>query len=170
MITWGCQSRASTMNERLAKLMFDAGCRSIQFGVESGNQAILHSIQKGITLEQVERAVMSVQKAGIPNIICTFMIGHPEDTRDTIKDTVNFALRLHDIGVTITPFTVLTPLPGTDVYHRAAEYGLKIISDDWERDTFSRVNIETKSLKAEEILEIYFNILETILSREGRFN
>jgi radical SAM superfamily enzyme YgiQ (UPF0313 family) len=169
-ITWGCQSRVSTIDEDLAKLMFDAGCRSIQFGVESGNQAVLHSIKKGITLEQVERAVMSAYKAGIPNIICTFMIGHPEDTRDTIRDTVNFALRLHDIGVTITPFTVLTPLPGTDVYHRAGEYGLKIISDDWERDTFSKVNIENKNLKAEEIQEIYFNILETILTKEGRFN
>lgn len=169
-ITWGCQSRVSTIDEELAKLMFGAGCRSIQFGVESGNQKILNSIKKGITLDQVELAVKSAHRAGIPNIICTFMIGHPDDTRDTIQDTVNFALHLHDIGGTITPFTVLTPLPGTDVYHRAEEYGIKIIEEDWERYTFSRVNIETRHLKAGEIQKIYLNILETVLTREGRFN
>ena len=98
-ITWGCQSRVSTIDEELAKVMFGAGCRSIQFGVESGNQTVLNSIKKGITLNQVEKAVMGAHKAGIPNIICTFMIGHPEDTRDTIQDTVDFALRLHDLGV-----------------------------------------------------------------------
>lgn len=169
-ITWGCQSRVTTIDEELAKVMFDAGCRSIQFGVESGNQAVLNSIKKGITLNQVEKAVMGAHKAGISNIICTFMIGHPEDTRDTIKDTVDFALRLHDLGVTITPFTVLTPLPGTDVYHHAQEYGINIFDDDWERYTFSRVNMETKHLKAEELQEIYFNILETVSTKEGRSN
>lgn len=169
-ITWGCQSRVTTIDEELAKVMFDAGCRSIQFGVESGNQAVLNSIKKGITLNQVEKAVMGAHKAGIPNTICTFMIGHPEDTRDTIQDTVDFALRLHDLGVTITPFTVLTPLPGTDVYHHAEKYGIKIFDDDWERYTFSRVNMETRHLRAEELQEIYFNILETVLIKEGRFN
>jgi len=169
-ITWGCQSRVTTIDKELAKIMFDAGCRSIQFGVESGNQAVLNSIKKGITLNQVEKAVMGAYKAGIPNIVCTFMIGHPEDTRDTIQDTVEFALRLHEIGVTITPFTVLTPLPGTDVYHRAEEYGINIFDDDWERYTFSRVNMETKHLKAEELQDMYFNILERVLTKEGRFN
>ncbi|MEN6509901.1 MAG: PqqD family peptide modification chaperone [Smithella sp.] len=167
-ITWGCQSRASTIDADLAKMMYGSGCRSIQFGVESGNQRILNSIKKGITLEQVETAVSAARNAGIPQIICTFMIGHPEDTRETIHDTVDFALHLHDLGLTVSPFTVLTPLPGTEVFHRAADYGLKIIDDDWERYTFSKVNIETKYLKAEEINEIYFETLEKILSREGR--
>ena len=33
-----------------------AGCWLIQLGVESGNQDILNTIRKGITLKQVERA------------------------------------------------------------------------------------------------------------------
>ena len=169
-VTWGCQSRASTMDGELAGLMFDAGCRSIQFGVESGNQSVLNSIRKGITLQEVEEAVINSRKAGIPNIVCTFMVGHPEDTRQTIRDTLDFALHLHDLGLTISPFTVLTPLPGTDVYHNAERYKLRIVDDDWERYTFSKVNIETKHLRAEEIQEIYFDILETILTKEGRLN
>ena len=169
-VSWGCQSRASTIDGELARLMFEAGCRSIQFGVESGNQAVLNSIRKGITLEEVEKAVTSSKEAGIPNVICTFMVGHPEDTKATIRDTVDFALHLHDLGLTISPFTVLTPLPGTDVYHQAEKYGLTIIDDDWERYTFSKVNIETKHLTAEEIQEIYFDALETILTKEGRLN
>ena len=169
-ITWGCQSRVSTITPELAQLMFEAGCRSIQYGVESGNQLVLNSIKKGITLEQVRKAVASAYNAGISNIICTFMIGHPEDTKETIQDTVDFALSLHGIGVTITPFTVLTPLPGTDIFHRANEYGIKIIDDDWERYTFSRVNIETKHLTADAIQKTYFQVLETILTKEGRFD
>lgn len=167
-IRWGCQSRASTIDRELAKLMFEAGCRSIQFGVESGNQSVLNSIRKGITLKQVETAVKGAREAGISNIICTFMIGHPEDTKETIQDTVDFALHLHDLGLTVSPFTVLTPLPGTEVYHQADKYHLKITDDDWERYTFSKVNLQTGHLRPEEIQDIYYDILETILTREGR--
>jgi radical SAM superfamily enzyme YgiQ (UPF0313 family) len=153
-VEWGCQSRINAMDYKLAKIMCDAGCRAIQFGVESGNQKILDSIKKGITLEVVEKAVSAAKGAGIPNITCSFMIGHPEDTKKTVRDTIRFAKRLRKMGV-ITPISVLTPYPGTDIFEKRRKYGIKILSTNWDEYTFSRIVIETKNLKENDLRDLY---------------
>lgn len=53
---WICLSRVDNVDRELLELMKKAGCHSIQFGVESGDEDVLKDIQKGITKEQVKNA------------------------------------------------------------------------------------------------------------------
>lgn len=130
-LKWTCSTRVDVVNEELLRLMKRAGCWSIRFGVESGNQKILNFIQKGITKEQVTEAINLCEKVGI----CTkafFMVGHPGETIQTMEETIDFAcsLPLTDITVQIN-----TPLPNTHQYAIAKDYGT-IPSVDYSKYSF----------------------------------
>lgn len=58
--------RADRITERFLQKMKQAGCNYIAYGIESGNQAVLNKIPKGITLDKVREAVKLTKKAGIP--------------------------------------------------------------------------------------------------------
>lgn len=75
----------------------------VHLGIESGNQGFLNKVKKGIILDQVRCAVKYCKDAGI-RTKGYFMIGMPEDTLETMQDTLNFAkeLKLDDAMFSIT--------------------------------------------------------------------
>lgn len=118
-LTWTCSTRVDMVTEDLLRQMKRAGCWSIRFGVESGNQEILNFIKKGITKEQVERAVRLCDKVGI-HTKAFFMIGHPKETKATIQETIDFACSLPLTDVTVQ---INTPLPNTPQFSQARAHG-----------------------------------------------
>ncbi|MDP8298430.1 MAG: radical SAM protein [Candidatus Tantalella remota] len=91
-ILWACRSRIG-IDTDLLRLMKDAGCGRIYYGIESGSQEILDRINKGITLGQIRDAVTSTKALGIKTL-GFFLIGAPGETTETIKKTVKFAREL----------------------------------------------------------------------------
>ena len=154
-IKWGCFCRVNNFSYEMAQAMKNAGCKVIQFGVEAGNQTVLDSIQKKISLEQVENAIKAASQAGIKQIACGFIIGHANDTEETTNQTIDFGVRLAKLGATRLTISVLTPYPGTDVFINRNSNGVKLITEDWEQYIFSRVVIETEKLTKEKLREIY---------------
>jgi anaerobic magnesium-protoporphyrin IX monomethyl ester cyclase len=118
-INWSCLARADAVTPEILSLMKKAGCWSISYGIETGDKEVMKFIGKNITLDKVEHAVRLTKKAGILSK-GFFIIGHPIDTHDTIKKTVDFALRipLDDISV-----SMMTPFPGSKLHKIAAQYG-----------------------------------------------
>ena len=92
-ITWACRSRVDTVDKELLTQMRRAGCSRIYFGLESGVQDILDDVGKGITLEQIKETIHACRSLGIKSL-GFFLIGAPGDTRQSVKDTINFAKRL----------------------------------------------------------------------------
>ena len=152
-IEWTCEARVNTVSKDMLQKMKESGCIGMQFGVESGVQRILNSIKKGITIGQVERAVKDVIDAGISTLTCSFMVGHPEDTVETVQKTFDFALYIRSLPakrgkkITIlTPCQVTLPLPGTYLCEHAKELGIEILVDSWDKFTTDAVFIRTKHL------------------------
>ena len=125
-LSFSCMARVDTINPQLLGMLKRAGCRQINFGIESGSQQILDLIKKDIKLEEVVQAVRWTKKEGI-RTLGYFMIGFPTETEDTIRQSIDFAkkLLLDDISVFL-----LTPFPGTELYHSAHQYG--IFKKDWK--------------------------------------
>jgi len=123
---WTCMTRVNNLTFELLKYMRDHGCWQIRIGIESGNQEVLNFIKKGITLDQVRNVTHWCKKLKI-NTSGFFMIGHHIDTPDTIQQTIDFAcsLPLTDVVVTIN-----TPIPGTESYQKARQFGT-FKEDDW---------------------------------------
>jgi anaerobic magnesium-protoporphyrin IX monomethyl ester cyclase len=126
-ISWTCLGRVNNIDAESLALMKKAGCWQISFGIESGSQDILTTIHKNVTLDQIRKALLLCRDAGILSK-GFFIVGHPGETRETLKQSLDFALQLplDDISV-----TMLTPFPGTEIYERAAEFGR--FDSDWSR-------------------------------------
>lgn len=118
--TWGCHSRVNNITDEMFAIMRRAGCRELAFGVESGNQEVLNAIGKRITLEEVRNAVKLCQKNKML-AICGFIIGHIQDTEKTVMETIDFAC---DVNPDFANFSILTPMPGSDVFEIAKQKGL----------------------------------------------
>ena len=131
-LTWSAYSRVDTIYPDLVQKMKAAGCWLINFGVESGSQRILDMIRKEVTLEQIQRALQTTQAAGIR---CRgfFMVGHPGETEETMKETVRFLNRLPLDDFHVTFFT---PLPGSPSWKQAPQYGS--METDWSKLTVMR--------------------------------
>lgn len=152
-IQWYCEARVDNITKDVLENMRDAGCTKVLFGIESGSQKILNSIKKGITVQHVKKAVTALVDVGIPHLLCSFMIGHPEDTVETVResfDLARFIAALPDKRGSKTQieisFTVTIPFPGTYLYENARELGVEILADSWEQYTTGTVLIRTKNL------------------------
>ena len=119
-VVWYCNSRVDLMNKELLKAMYDAGCRGIAYGIESGNQQILDSMKKNVTLEQITNAIKWAKEAGI-HVSGYFMIGMLGETKDTIRQTTAFA---KELDLDYYGFSLVTPLLGTELYDAAVQRGL----------------------------------------------
>lgn len=97
-----------------------AGFKEIWFGVESGNDEILKNLRKGITKDDVRRAVKLAKEAGIETIGAHFIIGLSGETYETAMETVRFAeeLKLDNLG-----FNHANILPGTRLWDYVQKHG-----------------------------------------------
>ena len=125
-IKWDVRTRVNVVNEELLKNMKSAGCERIHFGVESGVPRIIREIQKGITMEQVDKAFDMCQRLNIKTL-AYFMMGNPTETFDDVKETLRVA---HRIKPDFMQMTILSPFPATQVYLRAMQEGV-IKGDPW---------------------------------------
>ena len=126
-ISWSCLARVDSIDADSLALMKRAGCWSIAFGIETGSQQIHDFEKKGVSLTKIENAVAMVRRAGI-KVIGFNMIGHPFETIETIKETINFNKKIK-VDEFKTQF--LIPFPGTEFYQNASRYG--ILDKDWKK-------------------------------------
>lgn len=118
-ITWSCLGRADRVTPELLAIMKKAGCWHISYGIESGDQRILNAMQKNEDLSRMEDAVRWTREAGIRSK-GFFMVGFPGETRESLRLTKAFMLKLPLDDVSVMQ---LTPFPGTAVYGNASDYG-----------------------------------------------
>lgn len=151
-IRWRANTRVNLVNDRLLKAAKEAGCYLLEIGIESGNDEILKAINKQITVEQAETAVQSIKKAGI-GVSANFILGHPHETRQTIKATVDLATRLNTDTIAVG---LMVPYPGTRIYEMAkrGEGGYRLLTEDWS-------SYDKYGNRALEIEGLPINVLET---------
>jgi hopanoid biosynthesis associated radical SAM protein HpnJ len=150
-LTWSCNSRAN-VNYETIKLMKDCGLRLLLVGYESGNQAILDRVKKGVTLEEARQFTRDCQELGVM-IHGTFMLGLPYETRETIEETIRFAIELDVFSVQIS---LAAPYPGTELYELARQNGWFAKPDKTDMvhdDGIQQSALEYPGLSKEEIFE-----------------
>src|SRR4051812_7891570 len=117
--TWSCTSRVTTDYETL-RAMKEAGCRLLIVGYESGDQQILKNIKKGATIDMAKRFTENAHKLGL-KIHADFIVGLPGETRDTIRNTIDFAKRLDCETIQVS---IAHAYPGTEFYEFAQKNAL----------------------------------------------
>jgi len=117
-VTWSCNAKADVPHATL-KVLKDNGLRLLLVGYESGSQAILNNIKKGIRIDRAREFTRNAKALGI-KIHGTFIMGLPGETRETIEETVRYAL---DIDPDTIQVSLAAPYPGTALYREAHERG-----------------------------------------------
>ena len=119
--------RVDRINEVLFLKLKRAGCYRVAFGIESGNQDILNKVGKGVTLDQVEKAVKMAKRFGLetPGF---FILGFPEEVEADIQKTINFSKK---IGLDFAKYNFLVPYPGTPVFEQLKKEG-RLKLTNWE--------------------------------------
>lgn len=110
-VKWWCSSRVDTVNSSMLQKMKAAGCFMISFGVESGSQLILDSIDKNVRVADIELACNLSRQIGLAFRI-TISIGHLGESDATINETVDLINRLKPSQIAIF---ILKVYPGTPI-------------------------------------------------------
>ena len=116
-IYWEIEMRPDiliALEPHLAKQLFHAGCRQINVGIEKGWQKGRQTIGKNVTSGEIRTAIERIRKT-IPSmrITGTFILGGPDETKETIRETVDFAISLELLFVHFYPLEVY---PGTALF------------------------------------------------------
>ncbi len=129
-ITFACGSRVDHVDKKILEFLYKNGCVALYFGVESASQETLDRIGKKIRVEQAEKVFKWIKSIG-GFATASFILGFPWETIDDMKKTIEFAVKLDP---DYAQFTVLTPYPGTPLYHYALKHNL-IEDSNWEHYT-----------------------------------
>src|SRR5215475_3573978 len=117
-VTWSCNAKANVPRSTLKKLK-DGGLRLLLVGYESGNQQILHNIKKGMRVDVARRFSRDCRELGI-TVHGTFILGLPGETKETIEETIRFAIEVNPHTIQIS---LAAPYPGTFLHKQALENG-----------------------------------------------
>jgi len=148
-LIYKASGRADKVSRKLLTRMSDTGCFNLEFGQESGSDKILREYRKGITRKQNLEATRLIRECGIYSVV-QLVIGSPGETRETIKETIDF---LKNVNSKIFSLNYLIPLPGAHIWKHVE--GNNLISDvETYLDQVSQKNAEpivnlTKSPEAE---------------------
>lgn len=165
-IDWACNGRANVMDADYARMLRQAGCRQIGFGIESGSQKILDLLNKKTTVEVQAKALQATAEGGI-EAYGSFIIGSPGETLETLEETRRFALE-NPMGFIGTCF--FTPLPGSHYWENRAwsAYGT-LIDDNLEHyNTFSGIPFLPHGLTKQDLTGFQKRLYQDFYLRFGR--
>lgn len=153
-ITWLCETRIDRVDEELLRKVKSAGCEEVDFGVESGDEDILRHSKKGISIPEVKNTVRLAKKVGL-KVACYFIIGHPFETRESIRRTYRLA---RELDPDIISVGIMIPYPGTAIMKMAeqGEGNYRLITTDWNEYTKQRGGpLETRDIGIQELRRIH---------------
>lgn len=148
-ITWRCNVRADLLNRDTLELMKKSGCVKVIMGIESADEAMLNSMKKGETLEDIRRGMKILKEVGMPSDH-GFIIGMPGDTVQSIQRSIDFA---QEIDASVVTFSLATPFPGTAFYEQAKSEGMEV--KDWANFDFYGVPYVPKEMTKEQLMDCY---------------
>ena len=139
--------RIDKLDKELLVLMKKAGCVSMALGIESSNQRILDLIKKQLNKKVVRETCKLISEVGIETT-GFFMIGFPTETKEEIKNTINFAASL---PIDRAHFTKVTPLPGTELFDLWVEEYAKGGVIDWKTFDYYQFDADWSECSFDEI-------------------
>ena len=113
-IHWGGMTKIGIFDREDFELMHKAGCRWLEFGVESGAKTTLNRMKKGLKLERVEEDLKNCKEVGIISL-CYFIVGFPGETTQELKETCEL---VNKIKYTRFVCSYFSPLPGSEIFEK----------------------------------------------------
>jgi anaerobic magnesium-protoporphyrin IX monomethyl ester cyclase len=157
-IEWFCEGHVNRLykNPEIISEMVEAGLVSMQIGIESGSQVVLNAYNKNTTPEMICEVVKMCKEAKLNRLIGNIIIGGPNETLETIEESISMAQKVIHLGCGMVEVNslFLWPFPKTPISKCPEKYGIKVLEGKMEKSilTFSNPVVETEKLTQEELI------------------
>lgn len=142
---------ANTLDEELLAKMRESGCYSLTLAIESGNQHVVSRLmKKPVNLKRIPALVQQIRHHGM-DVRGFFILGYPDETKENIQETINFA---REIELDWSYFSIFSPLPGTKSYNTCLEKGYIKKEDFDPLRSFHQSIVRTPEFTPEYLAEI----------------
>jgi radical SAM superfamily enzyme YgiQ (UPF0313 family) len=175
-------ARVDTVRHEYIDLFRRAGINWLALGIEAGNQTVRQEVSKGSFREVNILAVCDKVRAEGMNIISNYIFGFPDDTLETMRETLDLALELNTEMANMYPCQAL---PGSPMYHLAKRQGWKLPEtySGYAFLSYDSQPLPTKHVTAAEVLRFrdtawhtyfsnpaYLTLVETKFGAQERAN
>lgn len=126
-LTWSCFTRADLVDPKILPAMRKAGCTRLIIGYQPGSQTVIDSMNIGMNVECIPVAVKQAKAHGFM-VKGDFFIGGFGETGETIEETCRL---VHQLPLDDFTLTMFRPLPGSEAYEIASQFGKACT--DWDR-------------------------------------
>ena len=156
-LEWRCLTRIDCINQRLLEKMAEAGCRLIEYGIESGDPSVRKDMHKNFSNQEAIDVIKQTKDAGI-KANCDLIVGMPWDDKNTLHRTFELAKRLNADNIHLT---MAFPYPKTQLYDIAERESLLNTEDIYNLMIKERVRVgahavmRTRSLSSDELEKIW---------------
>lgn len=147
-VSWKVKARVDHVDEEMLRLMKEAGCVMVAYGVEAASNRTLRFLRKGFTVEQVKGAFALTRRVGI-DTMGYFMFGTEGETERDLQDTIDFSI---DLDPTYAHYMVTTPMYGSDLQRH---YEAQLRNVPLDRYLFFTGIVDTDKLARETILKYH---------------
>ncbi len=118
-----CRTDSIVRHPELVEKWVEIGLYAVLLGLEGGSNKMLESVEKSCTIDTNNQAIRILQDNGV--IVWGAFIVDPDWTDDDFKQLRDY---VSDKQITHTQFTILTPLPGTQLYEDRRD---ELLTDDY---------------------------------------
>lgn len=159
---WVSLFRCQFADEETVRLMKESGCLLVFLGLESCNNQVLKNMNKKVTVEQYHKGISMLKKYGILTF-CSFVVGFPGETRESISDTVKF---INKTGLDFCNLCFWYCSKLAPIWGKREQYKLEGEGYDWKHLTMD-------SKTADDLMEemtLSIDDQQTSMIRDGRFD
>lgn len=128
-LTFSCITRLDLINIEILAALKKAGCTTIYFGIESGNDHILAQMNKHLTNALIREKISLVNGTGI-SWLGFFIMGYPGETREDILETLDF---MKELDPPYAEINIFNPLPGTQTWRELDAEGKVCTTMDFSK-------------------------------------
>lgn len=147
-------------NEELITLAEQSGCISLFVGFESVNEANLKDMKKLFNrVDKYKKLMENFHRHGIM-VVGSFVFGFDQDDNSVFDRTLQF---IEEAKIDFAQFSILTPLPGTEVFEQFKKED-RIFSFDWSKYDFAHVLFEPARMTPQELQEGYNSVFSKFYS------
>ncbi len=152
-------------DEELLKVVAEAGCYVLSFGLESISRESLVGMQKAWAHpDQYAEQLKIIRKYGI-DVSTEMVVGAEGDTLESIRETAKF---IEDNKITVPRFYILTPIPGTQFYDEMKEQNRIYNTDMYSYNACEAVHVP-KNMTPEELTKAYWELYNEVYSYRSIF-
>lgn len=157
---WSTQVRAeAALDTEFLELLRETNCWGVYIGFESASAQVLKAYRKKQDQATMRQAIKAFHRQGI-HIHGMFIVGADEDTPETIRETIRFAIKNR---VDSAQFMMLTPLPGTETF-QSLEQENRFLTRNWELYDGTHVVFQPRLMTGEELQEAAYRALNSFYS------